>query len=323
MRRALTAAVVIGAACVCLVAVMAAQAAPTKSYVIGYVTKSATNQGWILINSGAADAAKQAHVKLITVGPAQAESLSGQLSAIEDMINRHVDALLIAPVDSAGVAPAVRKAMTAHIPVIAVDTAVTGAKVTSFVATQNLAAANDQAKWLAAKLPSSGSIILVNGYLAQSTGRERHDGFLSVFKKLRPGVKVYEVQTQWDKTQAQNGIETLLRAHPDVSAIVNAWDDATMAAVAALKNANVSAGKVTVVGFDGAPNALQAMKDGWVQADIAQMLYGEGSKGLNAAIQAAQGKKVPARIDTGHFVVTPSNVDAFIKKNHLKRFMPH
>src|SRR6185437_3130002 len=32
---------------------------------IGYVTKSATNQGWILINRGAADAAKDAGVQLI------------------------------------------------------------------------------------------------------------------------------------------------------------------------------------------------------------------------------------------------------------------
>src|SRR5438445_1675378 len=74
----------------------------TKALVIGYVTKSATNQGWILINAGAGDAAKAAGPHLATVGPPQAEGLTANLSATEDMVNRHANALPIAPVDSAG-----------------------------------------------------------------------------------------------------------------------------------------------------------------------------------------------------------------------------
>ena len=108
---------------------------------IGYVTKTASNQGWILINQGAADAAAEEGYALITLGPAQQGSLEGQLSTVEDMIARGVQALAIAPVDSSGIAPAVKRAMDAGIPVIAVDTAVDGADVTSFVATDNLVAA--------------------------------------------------------------------------------------------------------------------------------------------------------------------------------------
>jgi ABC-type sugar transport system substrate-binding protein len=73
------------------------------------VTKSATNQGWILINQGATDAAKKAGVDLITVGATTAHDLGGQLATIENMISRHVAALAIAPVDSSGVVPAVKK----------------------------------------------------------------------------------------------------------------------------------------------------------------------------------------------------------------------
>jgi ribose transport system substrate-binding protein len=287
---------------------------------IGYVTKSATNQGWILINRGAADAAKDAGVQLITVGPTQANDLGGQLSTIENMINRRVNALAIAPADSTGVVPAVKKALDAKIPVVAIDTAIYDAPISSFVATDNVAAAKDQGKWVADHIADNGEVILVNGLIAQSTGRDRHDGFVEAVKAAKPNVVVYEVQTKWDQTEAQNGVETLLRAHPKVSVIANAWDGGTMGSIAALKAAHKKAGDVTVVGFDGAPDALQQMGLNWVQCDVAQLLYKEGYDGVSAAIKAAKGETVNARIDTGHALVTPDNLKKFIADNHLGSF---
>jgi ribose transport system substrate-binding protein len=284
---------------------------------IGYVTKSATNQGWILINQGAADAAKDGGVQLITVGPTEANDLGGQLSSIENMINRKVNALAIAPADSTGVVPAVKKALAAKIPVVAVDTAIYDAPISSFVATDNVAAAQDQGKWVAEHVADDGEVIVVNGLTAQSTGKDRHDGFVSALKAAKPNVTIYEVQTKWDQTEAQNGVETLLRAHPKVSVIANAWDGGTMGTIAALKAAHKNAGDVTVVGFDGAPDALQQMGLGWVQCDVAQLLYKEGYDGVTAAIKAAKGEPVDARIDTGHALVTPDNLKKFMADNHL------
>ncbi len=71
---------------------------------IGYVTKSATNAGWIMINNGAKDAAKEAGVKLLTVGPAFQGDLSSQLEVFENLVSQGVRAIGIAPVDSAGIA---------------------------------------------------------------------------------------------------------------------------------------------------------------------------------------------------------------------------
>jgi len=47
------------------------------------------------------------------------------------------------------------------------------------------------------------------------------------------------------------------------------------------------------------------MDAGWVQANTAQMLYQMGYQGIKAAAAAARGEAVSARIDTGHFLVTP------------------
>jgi ribose transport system substrate-binding protein len=51
------------------------------------------------------------------------------------------------------------------------------------------------------------------------------------------------------------------------------------------------------------------------------MLAKIGQVGVETAIAAAQGKKVDARIDTGSFLVLPSNVDAFAKDSGVGQFM--
>jgi ribose transport system substrate-binding protein len=51
------------------------------------------------------------------------------------------------------------------------------------------------------------------------------------------------------------------------------------------------------------------------------MLAKIGQVGVETAIAAAQGKKVSDRIDTGSFLVLPSNVDQFAKDSGVAKFM--
>lgn len=46
-----------------------------------------------------------------------------------------------------------------------------------------------------------------------------------------------------------------------------------------------------------------------------------GQVGVESAIAAAQGKKIEARIDTGSFLVPPSNIDQFAKDSGVAQFM--
>jgi ribose transport system substrate-binding protein len=289
--------------------------------VIGYVTKSAPNQGWTLINKGAKDAAAEAGVRLLVAGPSAQGVLASQIYAIERVIAEGAKAIAIAPVDSTGIAPVVRHASAKGIPFVAVDTAIEDASVKSTVGTDNLAAARAQAEWLAGGIGETDKVILVNGSLSQSTGRDRRQGFLDRMHELKPKVTVIEVQTNWTLTEAQAGVTRALKAHPDVTAIANAWDDGTIGSVAALRVLQYPKGKVRVIGFDGAPNALALLREGWIQADIGQMLYREGYEGVKAAIEAAKGEPVPARIVTPFQVVTAENVDRFIADNKLSDFM--
>ena len=281
--------------------------------VIGYITKSATNAGWMMINQGAEDAAAEEGVKLVSVGPAFQGDLSSQLEVFENLVAQGAKAIGIAPVDSAGVAPAVTDAMSSGIPIIAIDTGVSGAEVTSFVATDNYAVAKVQGAVAATLVNNGDTVIYVTGNQAQSTGQERRNGFMEAFSAARPGSKILEVPTEWNSQQAQEGVEALLNSNSDVKMVVNAWDGGTMGAKAALENLGYSAGDVKLVGFDGASDAIAAMDEGWVHADTAQMLYQMGYQGIKAAAAAARGETVSSRIDTGFFLVTPSTAGVYKK----------
>ena len=89
----------------------AAAAAPAaKEVTVAYITNGNTNEGWTLINGGAKAAGGVAGVKFIELAAEKGE-LSKQLAIVEDMITRKVNAIAIAPVDSAGIAPADRKSV--------------------------------------------------------------------------------------------------------------------------------------------------------------------------------------------------------------------
>lgn len=267
-------------------------AAPAPSELtIAYITNGNTNEGWTLINGGAKKAGSAPGVKFIELAAEKGE-LSKQLAIVEDMITRKVSAIAIAPVDSAGIAPAVNKALAAGIPVIAVDTGITGANITSYVATDNIKAANVQGKWAAEQIKDGDTVIYVTGDLGQTTGQERKKGFVDALNEVRKNVKIVEVATTWDQTMAQNGVEAALRANPKAKVIACAWDGGALGAKAALMAAGKKPGAVMIAGFDGSPGGLDMMKDGWQQANAAQMLAKIGQVGVETAIAAAKVQKL-------------------------------
>jgi ABC-type sugar transport system substrate-binding protein len=291
-----------------------------QAQTVAYITNGNTNEGWTLINGGAKKAGQAPGVRLIELAAEKGE-LSKQLAIVEDMITRKVSAIAIAPVDSAGIAPAINKALAAGIPVVAVDTGISGARITSYVATDNIKAAMVQGRWAAEQIQDGDTVIYVTGDQGQSTGQERRKGFLDGLNAVRKSVKVVEVPTTWDQTMAQNGVEAALRANPTAKVIACAWDGGALGARAALMAAGKRPGQVKIAGFDGSPGGLDMMKQGWQQANAAQMLARIGQVGVETAIAAAKGQKVPERIDTGSFLVLPSNVDQFAKDSGVAQFM--
>ena len=101
------------------------------------------------------EAAKHGFELIITSGDFD---LWKQSSQIEDFITRKVDAIIVCPVDSRGIGPAIRKANEAKIPVFTADIASQEGDVVCHVASDNVAGGR-----LAGEYP--GKILLVSSYV--------------------------------------------------------------------------------------------------------------------------------------------------------------
>jgi ribose transport system substrate-binding protein len=67
--------------------------------------------------------------------------------------------------------------------------------------------------------------------------------------------------------------------------------------------------QVRVVAFDAGPNQVKALKDGTVQALIAQQPADIGRYGVDAAVAALDKGTVTPKVQTGFTVITKDNID--------------
>ncbi|MGC0340562.1 ABC-type sugar transport system substrate-binding protein [Streptomyces sp. SLBN-8D4] len=104
-------------------------------------------------------------------------------------------------------------------------------------------------------------------------------------------------------------MSNLLQAHPDVQGVIAANDEMALGAIKALGS---KAGRsVSVVGFDGTPDGLNAVKNGTLFASVAQQPSQLGKIAVDNALKALQGKKVEETIKVPVKVVTKENVAGF------------
>src|SRR5262249_52476746 len=114
----------------------------------------------------------------------------------------------------------------------------------------------------------------------------------------------------WDIGRAQTVMENIITAHPNLKAVFAANDNMALGAVQALKLANMLS-KVTVVGFDANPNGVASVLAGEMQATIAQNPRQIGALGVEHALDAKKGKKMPPEIDTDTVLVTKANAASY------------
>ena len=75
-------------------------------------------------------------------------------------------------------------------------------------------------------------------------------------------MKMVAQQTaNWEQTEANQKVETILQSNPNIKGIICGNDTMAMGAIAAIKNAGL-AGKVAVIGVDGSDEAAAAIRDG-------------------------------------------------------------
>jgi inositol transport system substrate-binding protein len=234
-----------------------------------------------------------------------------QLDHIDNFIAQKMNAIIICPVDSAGILPAIEKANAANIPVICIGvTADAGDYI--YVGTQYIDAGERQGRYMAEHLPQNATVVYLSGTPGYVHSRDRRAGFLNVLSASRPDVTVVAEQTgNYERAKGMQIMEDWIQAFPKIDGVVAANDQMALGALEALKAANRLNG-VLIAGVDAIPEVCQAIKDGEVAISILQSAPEIAQSCYDTVKKLQNGESVGKEIIIPHANVTLENVDDYL-----------
>ncbi len=282
---------------------------------IAVIPKGTTHEFWKSINAGAIKAQRElaaqgVAVNVIWKGPLKEDDREQQVQVVENFIGRHVDGIVLAPLDNKALVAPVETAVRGKIPVVIIDSGLASSAQSSFVATDNREGGRIAARNLGRLLGGKGNAILLRYAVGSNSTEEREEGFLEVMKKDFPGIKLLSTDQHAGATRdtAKRAAENLLsRYGTQVNGVFASNESSAAGMLLALSDAGLAGGKVKFVAFDSGETLNAGLKAGDIAGLVVQNPMNMGYLGVKTVVAAIRGEKVPARVDTGVGFVTKEN----------------
>ncbi len=218
-------------------------------------------------------------------------------------------------VDNAGAdasTAAVRKARDAGIPSFLIDREinVTGVAVAQIVS-NNYQGATLGAEEFVRLMGEEGDWVELVGRESDTNAHIRSEGFNEIISQYPAMRRVARQAANWSQTEGFAKMETIIQAFPGIKGVLSGNDTMALGAAAALKAAGM--GHVIVVGFDGNPDALEAIRAGDIKATVLQpaALIAEMAVDQADAYLKTGSTSLPEKQAVDCELVTPENVEEF------------
>ncbi|MFF9248076.1 ABC transporter substrate-binding protein [Streptomyces globisporus] len=244
-----------------------------KNAVVGFSqSEKEANPFRIAETQSIKDEAKKIGVKKLLTTNAQSQ-LSKQISDIQDMLSQGAQFLIVAPLNSDGLEPALKAAAAKKVPVLTIDRKVNSTACKDYVAflgsdfvEQGKRAADAMIKVTGGK----GKVAILLGASGNNVTTDRTKGFVDQVKAEAPGLEIVAQQTgEFARDKGQQVMEQLIQSKPDITAVYAENDEMGLGAVTALKAAGKKPGEdVKIVSVDGTRNAVQALVNGEYNAVV-------------------------------------------------------
>ncbi|MBN2411687.1 sugar ABC transporter substrate-binding protein [candidate division KSB1 bacterium] len=277
---------------------------------VALVMKTLNNPFFIDMEKGAKEVADSLGIQLISQAAEREVDVEKQMQIIENLIQRKVDAICVAPSGSREIVPAICKANRAGIPVLTIDTRVdkttlkeAGCRVFTFIGSDNFEGGRIAGEFIVNKLEGRGKVALLEGIPGHETGDSRLSGFHKSVDDVA-GIEIVASQTaNWERDQGFNVFQNILQAHPEIQAVFACNDMMALGAVEAIAAAGKS-GKIFVMGFDATTDAREAINNGTMIGSIAQNPYEMGRLAVINAFHLINKETIPDYIPVKIELVT-------------------
>lgn len=242
-----------------------------------------------------------------------------QLNQIQNFTASSPTAIIVNPVDSDAVQSISDDAAAANIPLVYVNRE--PANINSLPASQAFVGSSEkeggtlQAKEVCRLLNGKGNVLIMMGDLAQQSAVQRTAAVVDVFSKAPcQGIKVVDKQVgKWTRTGGNNLMTNWLSTSLTFDAVLANNDEMALGAIQALKASGRPMDSVVVAGIDATVDALASMKAGDLDVTVFQDAVAQGKEAVIAAVKLARGEKLPNRVLIPYQLVTPANMNQFVK----------
>jgi galactofuranose transport system substrate-binding protein len=267
-----------------------AHAAPPElakkdTYTVGFAQTGNTNP-WRLAETASMKDQYETQLGWKLIVTDANEDTAKQLADVDSIIAQKPDIFIFPPRESKALAPAVLKIKQAGIPVILIDrdvdheVAKPGEDYITFIGSDFVQQGMKAAEWLTTAMNGTAKIIELEGTTGADPAIDRKKGFddymagsfkgTPIAEGAQSGMEIIASQTgNFTRDEGRKVMETLLQAHPEVTAVYAHNDEMAIGAIAALEAAGRKPGEdVTLVSIDGENAALDAIVEGKLGASV-------------------------------------------------------
>lgn len=288
---------------------------------IKVVLKTLASEYWQYVQTGCKAAGRDLGVNVEVLGATSETAYEEQIQIIETTLNASdTDAMVVAPLQADSVA---NQIANTSIPVVAIDTQVDSDKVLSFVGFDNEEMAELGGKAAAEAAKEAGwteiTAIGIAGVQGDSTSEARMKGYQAGIEASGGTFLMDELQyANSTADQAVTCMEAIVQNHPEGVSIIFANNDDMAIAAKRVVEGNPAYENTIFCGCGGNTAAMEAILNGEETMTVAVDGYDVGYRGVQAAVEALEGKTPEKFIASPATIVTIENAEEHLAEVQKK-----
>jgi ABC-type sugar transport system substrate-binding protein len=272
---------------------------------IGYSVPSMGSAFWTSATYGVEKEAEASGTKLIKVDAGSDNNVAQQIGQIQDLIQRHVNAIIIGAANDDALKPIAERAIAAGIPVIGFSTPPNTDKMASYIGADHYDMGRLQAECMGKAIGGKGKV--VSFITGQIWADLRAKGFKETMAKEFPGVSIVaENRLATTRAESITLTEDWIQRFPDLAGIYTTIDDMAGGVVPTLKAAKKP---IVVTTSNLSPSAQKMIHDGDLPCTSIQKIVEQGRNALQQAVKAANKEPTTKAILLPAVLVTKENID--------------
>jgi ribose transport system substrate-binding protein len=268
------------------------------------IAKGFSHQFWQAVKLGAETQAKADGVTITFEGPNTEAEIDKQIDILNAAFAKKPVGLGFAALDTKAEDKALKQFADAKIPIVAFDSGVANDMPVTTCTTDNVAAAAEGAKQLAAAIGDEGEVAAEIHDQTSATGIGRRKGFEDEMAK-HPKIKIVDLKFANEAGKAADDIKAMMTAHPNLKGIFASNEGAAVGLAIAQKE---TGSKIVGIGFDSGKKQKDAINAGLLLGAITQNPVGIGQCAVSSLTKTLKGEKLEKVIDTGFYYYNKDNM---------------